>query len=204
LEPGSYEISIATGDGRNQLDEVVWILEKQQYVQASNAAAGEHFLASPGLRGEREVATFVLDLIRERLEDDRFERDLDRPFSFEADVGFGAWDHVFPSGPIRWTTEQLVDEFREVALAGIERADWKLELNKGRYRLRCAGELSDPLSEAGAAAVFDPVSGFLSLLEKSEELSKNELQVQRFVEAGAREFFLSVSFGIDGFEVDER
>ena len=109
--------------------------------------------------------------------------------------------HNFPSEPVRWTTEQLLDSFREAALAGVEMVWWQLGLDVDRFTLWCHGVALDPLTEAAVASIRDPDTGFASLLNRSQDFWESSYEAQ--VEVGDSGFSLYLIYDLSGFETGE-
>ena len=197
--PGPFELLILFGDEeRVQFGEDVWILEREDYEDLLRELGDEEFLPSPSLHGGPAAADYVEGLIRERLLEDSFGVD-DSRFRFRRSIPEGIADEPFPSSPIRWTTEQVVDAFREVALFGVKDAFWTLELTGDRYGLRCDGELLDPLSDATAEALLgEDGERFLSLAFEDFR----EMDVLWEIRRGSRRFSLGASHGIEGFPIE--
>jgi hypothetical protein len=200
LEAGAFELSIQTGtEELLQFGEEIWILKRENYQKLIDEIISEGFLPSSGLYGDWGVIEYITTLIRKQLASDHFERDGFTRFYLDLYMPENIPETVFPSGPIRWTTEQVVNEFRELALYGVAGAQWTLELTSSRYGLWCHGELTDPLSEAAAESIHDPDSSFLSLLQRSEDFE--ELTVERGIEPESTSFTLGASHRIDNFEI---
>ena len=194
LAAGPFELLIRVGDEeRVHFGEEIWILEREDYRALLDEALDEEFLPSPSLHGGPAAADYVEDLIRERLLEDDFGVE-NSHLRFRRDVPEGIAENPFPLSPIRWATERLVDEFRDVALFGVRDVSWTVELTGNRYGLRCDGELLEPLSDAAVGGLLAEggVRPFLSVSGESREPD-----VTLEVGGGSRRFSLGVSHSID-------
>lgn len=197
---GAFELYIEAGEEEQvQIPEEVWILEEEDYRALIEETREEEFLPSPGLPGGETVVHYVANLISERLSRDNFERDGFTNFDFHYRLLKDIPDNfLFPSSPIRWTTEQVVNEFRELALYGVADVQWTLELTSRRYRLQCRGELLDPLSSGAAESFHGVQNSQLSLLNRSEDLKGLELKQE--IQYDWRHFAVEASHNVDNFE----
>ena len=195
LPAGSFELLIRVGDEeRAQLPEEVWVLERADYENLLDEAADEEFLPSPSLHGGPAAAEYVENLIHERLLEDGFGADDPSRFHFRRKLPEGSADGEFPLNPLRWTAEHLVDEFRDLALLGVEDVTWTVELAGDHYALRCDGELLEPLSAAAVSALLEK-DGPVSPLSVRKELEQT--YVDREGGGGSSRFSLAASHSIE-------
>ena len=195
LPAGSFELLIRVGDEeRAQLPEEVWVLERADYENLLDEAADEGFFPSPSLRGAPAAADYVENLIHERLLEDGFGADVPSRFHFRRKLPEDSAVGEFPLNPLRWTAEHLVDEFRDLALFGVEDVTWTVELAGDHYALRCDGELLEPLSVAAVSALLEK-DGPVSPLSVRKELEQT--YVDREGGGGSSRFSLAVSHSIE-------
>lgn len=220
LATGTHELLMsAGGDILLQLAEDIWILEPSDYDRILVDLHTEEFLPSPVLDGYGSVANFVLDLIREQLSGGSFIENTD--FSFQLSHGryrgLSSSDDTnsrtaFPASPIYWATNQLISDFQQLALSGVQSSSWSLHLTDPSFDLRCHGELLEPLSDLATTAMNDyPYGSFLSMLETFNSISpaspthrsnlRGAFKVDKSIREGATTFYLRVYIGLDDYEV---
>lgn len=187
-----------SNEERVQFGEEIWILEWEDYESLLREWSEEEFLPSPGLRGGRAVATYVEGLIHQRLIEDNFGVDNSYVQSPKS-MSEGIADHTFPSSPIHWATEQVLDAFREVALFGVKDVSWTVELTRNRYGLRCKGDLLDPMSDATVEDLLGEGGNHLLSLAFKDLPG---MDVRWEIRTGSRRFSLAASHGIDGFPIE--
>jgi len=210
LSPGSFELLLKVDEEEQfQLPEEIWILEGEDYQALIDEIADEQFLPSPGLTEGETAAEYVKSLIYARLREDGFGEDDRGRFEFRMDPAsfrmHSPGDVMpyegFSSNPIHWTTNKLLDQFRELALYGAEYVSWDLYHSPEFYALRCHGKLLEPLSERASAYLEALANSQRAMLLRSGDI-QDPVFLQAIGGPDSRLFDLEVSHRIDNFAVE--
>jgi hypothetical protein len=184
------------------LPQELWIVQAEDYLDLARESGEGAFLPEPRLQGSRAVLRYVESLIRQRLREDRFEREgraddvrwstpsprqNSRVLSPSSDT---AAEQSFAASVIQWTTDRVVDAFRVLALRGVESASWHVRLTETTFRLGVQCQLLEPVTEAAFNYVMHPKLGILHLINLGEEL--RDFDLDKRLEPGNRRFALLV------------
>lgn len=211
LLQGSYTLEFTIGEAEHvEVPEIITVLDPLNYKKVVLAEAEEPFLPSPPLRGAAEVYRFV-----ESVTYDATRRDLRasvrggrrRPVRglwtpdglLEEDVR----ERDYPSAPIAWTTNIVVNVVRNICFFGYNYLSWHVVLRDERFGLRGWGAPYGGISKLFAATledeIYNPLLPFrhagLKLTEQSLIFRNNSFEF--FVEHSISEFgmCLNQNFG---------
>ena len=200
---GHHEARIRIGmEEEFQIPETIWVLDRDAYRSMVLQENEEPFLPSPPLKGGDSVLEFVDTLILQSLDTSVLQRDGSVFYGCSRSTPEGVPERSFASGPIRWTTQSLVNELRDLSLFGFEDFQCNLLITNIRFRLLVQCFLHSPLSEAIAKSVLDPDCGRLSLLNSSEDLPGFQIELNG-VEGGSSYLHLSVEHQIGEFPISD-
>ena len=202
LPPGLDENYQREAEPILQVPGEILLLERDNYRALVRDEEAEEFLPSVGLQDLPTVAEYVRDVLDERLEEDNYTRDAGaHEHLFRVRRGSSPPFHPFASAALRWTVEQLADEFRQLAMEGVSNATWDLWVSDFRFELTCEASLLEPLKEGTALTVLDEDASYLSALANASTLSGAELEIEKEIQVGSGDFVLKLAHDLRGFPV---
>lgn len=198
IPDGEYEFHIEIRNGIEieviEDPEGFVLLDRDTYGQMISVDADERFLPSVPIVGAEAVERFVYKLI-ESFAGDLFEQD--QPIFVIWPPKYADSMRPFAGSPIYWTTQTFLEEFRNLALFGVERVNWSVNITDEVFGLSAIATLTEPISARVESYLHDPEWGPASRFK----LAKSDLQITDLEFKGfSRELLMSVEHRIDHFD----
>lgn len=197
---GHYEVQIKIGSEEGfHVPEILWVLERKAYREMVLLENRAPFLPSLPLKDEYAVNNFVETLVRQMQSAGMFDRDGSVCYRSNFEIGRSK---RIASGPIRWTTQGVLNEVRDLSVFGLRSFLWEWWIVGGTFRMTVTCDLRSPLSEASAKSLGDKECGGLFLLNIGEDLPGFKVTLLDVTE-GSQKVKFSVEHQIDVFPISD-
>jgi hypothetical protein len=167
LGSGVFQVQVMRGPERAILPDLIWILERDDYVSLARSEATEDFEVEPTVSAPDEFRRFFLRTV--------FDRWPYCPTEF--DISYAS-DFPVSYSPIAWVASHILDAFRYLAVFGIRSSSGFVSVGDSQVEFGINAELEYPVSERVIQAFNDPECSDLVLMKGTSFLDGYDLKIE--------------------------
>jgi hypothetical protein len=179
IRPGNYitDVTIAE-DEPIQIPSGLTVVAHDTYERLMDDEVQEPFINDLVIHGSETAATFIGTIISQSIEADAFERDNGAKFPrgrpqfpeyFFSLTDPSSWN-VYPASKLRWTSEVLLAEFRNLAVFGLATGSLGANVAPNQVSFVIRGTLLEPLEAAVVSDLHHERFGLAARLRAARDL----------------------------------